>query len=98
VKPEAGREQRWERERRAALAALERTRRDAERVLDYLRELEAPSSADEIREGLAGRGRRFSSWSLRGLLRYLVAGRAVREVRGARPGRRTVLFEIGETR
>lgn len=69
---------------------------DAARIVEFLRTLGEPSSAEQLRTSLAEGGQRFSSWRLRGLLRYLVLRRDAVEVRSAVPGRRTVLFQAAK--
>lgn len=75
--------------RTAQRSAQEKDRRDAERILDYLREKEGPHPVSALLEELAARGARISSWRLRGLLRYLVLRRSVEQLEQERePGQR----------
>lgn len=71
--------------------AQERDLQAIAHVLEHLQQLEGAQSFDELREGLSARGRRFSPWRLRELLRYLVLSQRVDELR--EDGRRAALFQ-----
>lgn len=65
----------------AARARLEhQLQQDAERVLEFVRELSAPAGALEIRAGLERTGKRMSEGRVRQLLTLLVLRRALLEV------------------
>lgn len=75
-----GREPAHKHSRGSDQRALERVQRDAEHVLQYVRDQEAPTSASEIRGGLELAGRRLSAHRLRQLLALLQARHQLRAV------------------